>query len=464
MFNGSLFAENALLPQGWRKNVVIRWDILGNLIEVKSDSIQESGIPTARGPVIAGMPNLHSHAFQRAMAGLTETLGDPNDSFWSWRTLMYRFAQHLQPKHLAAISRHLYIEMLKSGYTSVCEFHYLHNAPGGTPYDNPAELAEQIIVAAREVGIGMTLLPVLYQYSGFGGLAPMPHQSRFISSPEWLLDMRSNLKKTHPEDGMRRYGIAPHSLRAVDSKGLTELVSGLTAEDSSAPIHIHIAEQEGEVSACIESTGRRPVELLFENHDVNERWCLVHATHMNAGEYRDVASSGAIVGLCPTTEANLGDGIFDARTYLADSGQWGIGSDSNICINPRSEIRMLEYGQRLQHRRRNVLADKTAPVVADRLYQAAVSGGAAAAGLNVAGITVGQRADLVVMNSDNSNFCGNSQSHLLSSFIFCEHSENQIRDVYVGGHLTISEGHHALEDQARYEYRLTLDELLKEEK
>ncbi|KAF1042113.1 MAG: 8-oxoguanine deaminase [Herbaspirillum frisingense] len=354
---GALFCPSALLPEGWRSDVLLRWDAAGNLTAATPGSARGDAA-IAAGPVIPGMPNLHSHAFQRAMAGLTETMGSPTDSFWSWRTLMYRFAQRLQPRHLEAIARHLYIEMLKAGYTSVCEFHYLHHAQGGTAYADPAELSLRVMRAAEEAGIGMTLLPVLYQYGGFGSAAPLEHQARFLSSPQWMLELRARLQQALPEDGMRRYGVAPHSLRAVSADGLAALVAGLRsqANGEDAPIHIHIAEQTREVEDCLAWSGKRPVQLLLSLQDLDRRWCLVHATHMSDDEYHAVAAGGAVVGLCPTTEANLGDGIIDAPRLLEDGANWGIGSDSNIAINLRSELRLLEYGQRLHHRRRNVLA------------------------------------------------------------------------------------------------------------
>ena len=457
-----LFARFALLPDGWQQDVILCWDAAGDLCEIQTGAVPTPGMAQACGPVVSGMPNLHSHAFQRAMAGLTETMGDPSDSFWSWRTLMYRFAQRLLPQHLYAIGRHVYIEMLKAGYTSVCEFHYVHHDANGQPYDNPAELAEQIVNAADEVGIGMTLLPVLYQYSGFGQTPPLAHQRRFISSPEWILDLRQRMKKNLPENGNRRYGVAPHSLRAVSDASLTDLISGLNQDDAQAPIHVHIAEQTKEVDDCVAALGQRPVQWLMARQPVDARWCLVHATHMVDSEYADVARSGATVGLCLTTEANLGDGLFDARQYLKAGGRWGVGSDSNTCINPFAELRLLEYGQRLSHRRRNVLAVQDAPVVADRLFEQALVGGATATGRRVAGLAVGQRADFVVLDRNAPNIGDRPHTLLLSALVFCEHGGNPVRDVYVGGRQVIDNGHHALQEQAQQGYRATVADLLKE--
>ncbi|EJN06644.1 formimidoylglutamate deiminase [Herbaspirillum sp. YR522] len=456
-----LFCADALLADGWRRNVMLRWDASGELVEVSADCARGDA-PAAAGPVIPGMPNLHSHAFQRAMAGLTETMGSPTDSFWSWRTLMYRFAQRLQPHHLQAIARHLYIEMLKAGYTSVCEFHYLHHAQLGQAYADPAELSLRVARAAHEAGIGLTLLPVLYQYGGFGAKTPLPHQARFISSPQWMLDLRQRLQQVMPEDASRRYGVAPHSLRAVDAAGLAELVGGLRAQagGDDAPIHIHIAEQTAEVDDCVAWSGQRPVQLLLSQQSLDTRWCLVHATHMSDDEYAAVAASGAVVGLCPTTEANLGDGLVDAPRLLADGANWGIGSDSNIAISLRAELRLLEYGQRLHHRRRNVLASQSMPAVADRLFGQAVAGGALATGRRVAGLAPGQRADFVVLDGDDVNLADRAPAQLLSALVFCEHDGQPIRDVYVGGRLTVSHGRHELEQQAGADYRAAVADLL----
>lgn len=460
---GALFCAHALLPEGWRSDVLLRWNAAGVLIEATPGSARGDA-PAAAGPVIPGMPNLHSHAFQRAMAGLTETMGSPTDSFWSWRTLMYRFAQRLQPQHLEAIARHLYIEMLKAGYTSVCEFHYLHHGPGGQAYADPAELSLRVMQAAQEAGIGMTLLPVLYQYGGFGAVAPLEHQARFISSPQWLLELRARLQQALPEDGMRRYGVAPHSLRAVDAAGLAQLVDGLRAQPNGAdaPIHIHIAEQTREVEDCLAWSGKRPVQLLLAQQELDARWCLVHATHMADDEYAAVARSGAVVGLCPSTEANLGDGIIDAPRLLDDGAHWGIGSDSNVAVDLRSELRLLEYGQRLHHRRRNVLASPSAPAVADRLFTQAVQGGALATGRKVAGLAAGQRADFVVLDTEDINLAGRAPAQLLSALVFCQHGGNPVRDVYAGGRQVVAGGRHALEDGARNAYRAAVAELLKD--
>jgi formimidoylglutamate deiminase len=280
----SLFAERVLLPGGWRHNVCLHWNEDGRLTSVDTDTTAPAGVPRADGPVLPGMCNLHSHAFQRAMAGLTEYLGHPQDSFWSWRELMYRFAARLTPDTLYAVARQLYVEMLKAGYTSVCEFHYVHHHPDGTPYPGSTRLAEQLVRAAADAGIGLTLLPVLYQHSGFGAQAPLPQQARFIANPDWILDLLARLRQDHPAHDALRYGVAPHSLRAVAPAALDALRAGLHADDPLAPIHIHIAEQTREVEDAVAHLGARPVRWLLDHQPVDTRWCLVHATHMTPDE------------------------------------------------------------------------------------------------------------------------------------------------------------------------------------
>jgi formimidoylglutamate deiminase len=458
----ALYAARALLPQGWCDDVVLHWDAAGLLTEVTCGQAP-AGWPRAAGPVIPGMPNLHSHAFQRAMAGLTETRSDPHDSFWSWRTLMYRFAARLQPQQLEAIARHLYVEMLQAGYTSVCEFHYVHHASSGQPYANPAEHAERLIAAAADAGIGLTLLPVLYQYSGFGAQPPLPQQARFIHTPESLLALLQDLRQRHPPHGALRYGAAPHSLRAVSPHSLEQLRTGLHQDDPGAPLHLHIAEQQAEVEACVAALGAPPVQWLLDHQPVDARWCLVHATHMTPAEYAALARSGAVAGLCPTTEANLGDGVFDAQRYLDAGGAWGIGSDSQASVCARAELRLLEYGQRLLQRSRNVLAAAHGgahAAVADRLYPQAVSGGARAAGRPIDGLRVGQRADFLVLDADHPDLAERPAAQLLSGLVFCEHGASPIRDVYTGGQQVVSERVHRSQDTALQAYRAALRELL----
>ncbi len=464
----TLFAECALLPEGWCDQVLLSWNDAGRFTGIATGVPAPAGVPRSAGPILPGMPNLHSHAFQRAMAGLTEFQSrrqhhqqnqhqhgrqyDVADSFWSWRSLMYRFAAKLTPEILEAIARQLYIEMLKAGYTSVCEFHYLHHDKDGRPYANPGELAECLIRAAAEAGIGMTLLPVLYQHSGFGGMAPLPEQARFIASPEWILDLLEHLRRRNsPHDGLT-FGVAPHSPRAVSPVALRTLLHGSEAIDPRAPVHIHIAEQLREVEECVAHTGARPVQWLLDNAAVDARWCLVHATHMNPGESDAVAASRAVIGLCPTTEANLGDGVFDASHYRKANGRWGIGSDSHISVSVSEELRWLEYSQRLRDRRRNVLADEKHAEVADALYLSAVAGGATASGRPVNGLAAGQRADFLVLDDTDPSLVLLASQQLLAGLVFCNHGGNPIRDVFVGGRMTVKDRAHAVQARAAQDY------------
>jgi len=460
--NQSLLAEYAYLPGGWRRNVLLEWNADGMLTAVTPDSTAATpGVAYAAGPVLPGMPNLHSHAFQRAMAGLTEYRANATDTFWSWRDLMYRFAARISPEGLGAIAQWLYIEMLKAGYTSVCEFHYVHHTPDGTRYMNPAELAQRVVDAAKHTGIGMTMLPVLYQYSGFGSRAPRADQQRFINTPDSLLDLLAKLRHARGEDASLRYGVAPHSLRAVSEDSLRAVLGGLDAMLPGAPVHIHIAEQTAEVDACLETEGARPVQWLLDRFDVDSRWCLVHATHVDASETVALAKSGAIAGLCLTTEANLGDGIFPAQEYLEAKGRFGVGSDSHIGVDWRSELRLLEYGQRLSRRQRNVLASAEATHVADRLYAAALDGGARATGRPVGALQPGHRADWLVLDADHASIAGHAPDSWLSGVVFCEHGESPVRDVYAGGEKLVDNRRHRDEERAYAQYRVALADLLK---
>jgi formimidoylglutamate deiminase len=442
-----LFAEDALLPEGWARNVLLTWNTAGQLTAVQQDAQAPADTPRAQGPLIPGMPNLHSHAFQRAFAGLTEHRAEAQDSFWSWRTLMYRFAARLGPQQMEAIATWLYAEMLEAGYTSVCEFQYVHHEPDGRPYADDATLSLALLRAAQNTGIGLTLLPVLYQTSGFGGLPPNDGQRRFIRSTDSMLRLLDALKPACDLQGAR-LGLAPHSLRAVPPDGLREALAGLDAIDPTAPVHIHIAEQTAEVDACIAWSGQRPVAWLLDHAPVDARWCLVHATHMDADEYRRGAQSRAVAGLCPSTEANLGDGLFDFTAWRDNGGAWGIGSDSHACVNAAEELLLLEYGQRLVTRQRNVGADAAHSHVATALTLGAVQGGAQAAGRSTAGLRVGQQADFVVLDAQHLALQGLSAPDMLSSHVFASHRSSAIDAVWVGGRQRVAGGRHALHSQA----------------
>ena len=453
----TLFAESALLPGGWARDVLFEIAGDGSLAAVTPDA---AGGDLARyahraaGPVLPGMPNLHSHAFQRAMAGLTERAGGAGeDSFWTWRRVMYDFVGRLTPGQVEAIAAQLYVEMLKAGYTAVGEFHYLHHNADGRPYADPAEMSERIVRAARATGIGLTLLPVLYACGGFGGRPAGPGQRRFLHDLDGFLALVCGLIERHGRDPQLRVGIAPHSLRAVTPELLAGAVAGLAGIDAAAPVHIHVAEQTEEVEECIAWSGQRPVEWLLDHAPVGAHWCLVHATHMTEAETGRLAASGAVAGLCPTTEANLGDGLFPAREYLRRGGAIGIGSDSHVSVSPVEELRWLEYGQRLVHRRRNLLAGSGAA-----LYRAALVGGAWALGRPVGKLAAGCRADLVVLDAERPTLVGKSGDTLLDALVFAG-NDNLVRDVMVGGRWLVEDGHHVAEHAVLARYRAALAEL-----
>lgn len=436
-----LFAADALLPTGWARNVLVAWNGAGRITAVTPNT-QPDGAAVAPGPLLPGMPNLHSHAFQRAFAGLTEYRGESQDSFWSWRNLMYRFAQRITPESLEAIATWLYVEMLEAGYTSVCEFHYVHHDQDGRPYGDDATLSLALLRAAQRAGIGITLLPVLYQASGFGAQPPRADQARFIRSTDNMLSLLERLAPAARAQG-GVLGLAPHSLRAVPPDSLAAAVQGLTALNPQAPIHIHIAEQTQEVQDCIAWSGQRPVQWLLDHAPVDERWCLVHATHMTPQEYADAARTGAVAGICPTTEANLGDGIFDMPLWLQHGGRWGVGSDSHACVNAAEELLMLEYGQRLSLRQRNVLASPGQAEVATAMTLQAVQGGAQASGRAIGGLAVGQQADLVALDAQHVALAGLPAHSMLSSHVFGSHRTSAIDSLWVAGVQRVAQGRHA---------------------
>jgi formimidoylglutamate deiminase len=444
----SLFAAHALLPTGWARDVLLSWNEQGFLTDVKTQCVCPAGTLQAAGPLLPGMPNLHSHAFQRAFGGLTEYRGAAQDSFWSWRSLMYRFVAAITPDQLEAIATGLYVEMLEAGYTSVCEFHYVHHDHDGRPYADDAALSMCLLRAAARAGIGLTLLPVLYQTSGFGAAPPSEGQRRFIRSTDNMLALLQKLKPLCEAQGAR-LGLAPHSLRAVPPDSLREALDGLQAMDAKAPVHIHIAEQTAEVDACLAWSGQRPVEWLLDHAPVDTRWCLVHATHMSADESMRAARTGAVAGLCPSTEANLGDGIFDAASWLQGGGRWGVGSDSHACVNAAEELMLLEYSQRLATRQRNVLATAEQPSVATAMTLTAVAGGAQASARPVAGLAAGQQADLLVLDAQHLLLRDlPSPEAMLSAHVFASHRQSALLQVWVGGRLKVQSGRHALHDSA----------------
>ena len=450
---GKIWAESALLEDGWANSVEVEIDAGGHIAAIRSDSPYVTG---ERAEILLpAIPNVHSHAHQRAMAGLGERAGDSEDSFWTWRQVMYHYLERIEPEHLQHIAAQLYLEMLKAGYGSVGEFQYLHHDLGGQAYAERAEMSLQCLEGARRVGIGFTALPVLYRYGGFGGAEPLAGQKRFLNDAEGFIEIVQSLQRATAGDSNCSVGIAPHSLRAIDRELLSRVASSL---DNLAAIHIHIAEQTREVDDCIAWSGLRPVEWLFENFEVDGDWCLIHATHMTAAETARSADSGCVAGLCPTTEANLGDGFFNMLDYLDHGGRWAIGSDSHISIDPVEELRWLEYGLRLQSRRRNLLASVSQKSTGRNLLDGALGGGAQACGRNIGSIEPGYRADLVALDTNHPRLYGRKHDDIVDSWIFSG-NQNLVRDVYVGGDKVIADGHHADETAIARDYRAALDRL-----
>lgn len=439
-----LHLETALMPGGWRQDVVIGVD------QGVITSIEEPGdgaVERVSGVALPGLPNLHSHAFQRAMAGLTERRrGSEADSFWTWREAMYHFVDRLDPDDLEAIAAFAYMEMVQAGFTQVAEFHYLHHQPDGRPYDSVNEMSQRIVAAADAAGIGLTLLPVLYRQGGFLGKPPTPAQRRFLCDR----DSYARLMETGVPGGTT--GIAPHSLRAVTLDDLRW--AALTWRDR--PAHIHVAEQEREVADCLAAHGRRPIDLLLDTiGDDAGRWCLVHATHADAAELKRMAEARTVAGLCPITEANLGDGLFDAPAFLAHGGRLGVGSDSLIRISAADELRTLEYGQRLVHRQRNVLAEPMRST-GRRLFEVAVAGGAQATDEpRLGGIAVGKRADLVILDPHHPSLVAARDDSLLDGWLFAADNA-AIKTVYSRGRVVVRNGRHIDRDRIGSRYAKTV--------
>ncbi len=443
-------ADAALLEDGVAQRV---------LIDINADGTIGSVTPNATasaerlaGLVVPGMPNLHSHAFQRAMAGLAERAGPEGDNFWRWREVMYRFLAALTPEDVTAIAAQLYVECLQHGYTAVAEFHYLHNAPDGTRYADPAELARCIVTAADTAGIGLTLLPVLYRHGQFGGALPIEGQRRFVLPLDCYARLCQDLAHT------TRIGIAPHSLRAVTPDELAAAVALARSLGDDTPLHIHVAEQEKEVVDCVAWSGAGPVAWLLDHAPVGPRWCLVHATHVDPTELAPLAASGAVVGLCQTTEANLGDGIFPLRAYLAEQGRFGIGSDSNVCTSPVEELRWLEYIRRLETRARNVSETRLGASVATSLYRRALDGGAQALGRNIGRIAPGCQADLVVLDTEHPALVGRTGDAVMDAWLFSGNA-TPVRDVMVSGRWQLRDGRHPRQDDIRAAFARSMHRL-----
>jgi formimidoylglutamate deiminase len=399
---------------------------------------------------LPGIPNIHSHAFQRAMAGLAERQTNPEDSFWTWRELMYRFAGRVTPESLHDIAAQLFVEMLQAGYTSVCEFHYLHHQSDGQPYDEPAAMSQALIAAARETGIRLTLLPVLYMRGGFDGRTLSDRQRRFGHSVDSYLSLLETLRAE--EGPPLRIGIALHSLRAVPPDAMRELFAS-TRTGMSRPIHIHISEQTAEVDECVALRGARPVEWLLANAPVDESWTLVHATHLTETEVLGIASSKAVVALCPTTEANLGDGLFPLRDFLDHGGRFGIGSDSNVSVSPVEELRWLEYGQRLATRQRNIAVSPELASTGENLFVQSVGGGHQSNGQGEQG------DDTLTLDQESVSLVCAASSDVHDRFVFAG-NRNLVKDVYVGGAQVIKDGRHAKGEEIARRYHHALRGLL----
>jgi formiminoglutamate deiminase len=434
----TIFFHHALLPDGFAANVRIR--VTGGLISEVTPDATPAPDEARHGIALPGMPNLHSHAFQRAFAGLTEQRGEGTDSFWSWRDLMYRFALQMTPDDVEAVATLAFTEMLEGGFTSVAEFHYLHHAPDGHLYADIAEMASRIAAAAAATGIDLLLLPVFYAHAGFGGTPPNDSQRRFINTLDQYETLLEKCRSLGPT------GVAPHSLRAVTPEELAALISWAGA----APFHIHIAEQTQEVTDCIAWSGAAPIEWLLAHAAVNEHWCLVHATHASVKERTGMAASGAVVGLCPITEANLGDGIFHARHF---TGAFGIGSDSNVLIGVAEELRQLEYSQRLLVRQRNVLAHAKSRSTATALYQRAVTGGAQALGDSASGLAVGAPANFVTLATTGD------PDIALSRAVFASRAP-VVESVWVRGRQVVAQGRHPGAEPARRRFGQVVAKLL----
>ncbi len=454
-----LFAQAALLEGGWARNVAIDIGDEGAIAYVARNADADDR-ERLGGVVVPAMPNLHSHAFQRALAGRTGSgrsgRGAPahGDSFWTWRQAMYRFLDRVNADAFEAIAAQAYVEMAKAGYAAVAEFHYVHHDINGVAYADPAELAWRIVGAAKTAGLALTLLPVFYAHAGFGGMPTTSGQRRFAHTIDTYAQLHHRLQEARNQHGYV-LGVAPHSLRAVTAEELLELVPYAAP---NAPIHIHAAEQTAEVDACIAWSGMRPIEWLLQRAGVDARWCLVHATHMTEREVADLAASRAVAGLAPTTEADLGDGTFPGAAYVAAGGRLGIGSDSNSIVDPFAELRQLEWSQRLLERKRNVLACDAAISVGASLWSAAASGGAQALGRQTGSITAGYRADLIVLNNDDAALAEQAPEDMLDAAIFGP-CTRPVRDVMVNGRWIVRDGRHPREHEVFSRYRAVLREL-----
>jgi formiminoglutamate deiminase len=448
-----LHFASALLPLGWADNVQVV--VTGGTIAAVTAGVAPDTADERHRIAVPGLASLHSHAFQRGMAGLAELRGDTTDTFWTWRETMYRFALEMTPDDVADVATLLYVEMLEQGFTRVGEFHYLHHDRDGSPYANPAEMATRIAEAAATAGIGLTLLPSFYAHGGFGGTAPDAGQRRFICSVDQFAALVAASREVISGLPGANLGIAPHSLRAVAPDELAAIIP-LAGPD---PIHIHAAEQVREVEDCLAWSGRRPVEWLLEHAPVDQRWCLIHATHTTASEVAALAGTGAVAGLCPVTEASLGDGIFPAREFRDAGGRFGIGTDSNVLVGIADELRQLEYGQRLTHRERNVLSGGPGASTGRALFDGALAGGARALAQATAGLQPGARADIVALDLDHPSLAGRRGDAVIDGWIFAAGS-GAIDCVWAGGSKVVEGGRHRLRAKARERFNAAMRRLV----
>ena len=448
-----IFARRAFLPGGWARDVRVG-HAGGRIASVEAGAAAAPG-DTAVDTLLPAPANLHSHAFQRAMAGMTEHRGTGRDSFWTWRDLMYRFTARLSPEDVEAIAALVFMEMQEAGFAAVGEFHYLHHRPGGAPYDDLGEMSARICAAAGATGIGLTLLPVLYTYGGAGRVPLAPGQARFGSGVYGFVRLTESAGRavaTLPADCA--IGVAPHSLRATAPDDLAALLSAVPA----GPVHIHVAEQPREVAEVGAWLGARPVEWLLANAPVDARWCLIHATHMTAAETAAAARSGAVAGLCPITEANLGDGAFDGRGWLAAGGAFGLGSDSNVRISLVEELRTLEYSQRLRDLARNVMVAGGGSV-GRTLFEGAVAGGARALARDAGAIEAGRIADLLAVDGAAPALCALEGDRLLDGLAFAA-GDGVVTDLWSAGRHAVQGGRHVARDAIVAAYRATMAGLM----
>ncbi|MFK4485167.1 formimidoylglutamate deiminase [Bradyrhizobium sp. USDA 336] len=448
-----LHFASALLPSGWANDVQVV--ITAGAIAAVTPGVAPAAGDERHAIALPGLASLHSHAFQRGMAGLAELRGDSTDTFWTWRETMYRFALAMTPDDVAAVATLLYVEMLEQGFTRVGEFHYLHHDRDGSPYADPAEMAARIAQAAEASGIALTLLPSFYAHGSFGGAAPHAGQRRFICSVDQFAALMTASRQAISALPGANIGVAPHSLRAVTPDELAAIIP-LT---EGGPVHIHAAEQVKEVEDCLAWSGRRPVQWLLEHAPVDQRWCLIHATHMTSEEVTAFAKTGAVAGLCPITEASLGDGTFSAREFVDAGGSFGVGTDSNVLIGAADELRQLEYGQRLKHRQRNVLSGGAGRSTGRSLFDGALAGGARALAQPAIGLVPGARADIITLDTAHPSLAGRAQDAIIDGWIFAAGGA-AVDCVWASGRKVVEGGQHGLRQAARERFNASMRRLV----